>query len=163
MANHGGLIHFPVVCVTEGRRDIQRFPTRQDRQESRSPYKFHFLGSLGASRILENLSSLQHNYPLICEYPKFALMLSIGYQVLYCRTVVVVEVQQVENRENRIFWCGFGFHQDFCLGTVLPHWVMTSAFECRGGEETLEAVSPKSIFLKKSISTEPRLIINRLT
>ena len=31
---------------------------------------------------------------------------------------MVVEVQQLENRENRIFWCGFGFHQDFCLGTV---------------------------------------------
>ena len=28
---------------------------------------------------------------------------------------MVVEVQQLE---NRIFWCGFGFHQDFCIGTV---------------------------------------------
>ena len=25
---------------------------------------------------------------------------------------MVVEVQQLE---NRIFWCGFGFHQDFCI------------------------------------------------
>ena len=29
-----------------------------------------------------------------------------------------VEVQRIENRKNRIFWCGFGFHQDFCRGTV---------------------------------------------
>ena len=28
----------------------------------------------------------------------------------------MVEVQQVE---SRIFWCGFGFHEDFCIGTVL--------------------------------------------
>ena len=28
---------------------------------------------------------------------------------------MVVEVQQVE---NRIFWCGVGFHQHFCIGTV---------------------------------------------
>ena len=28
---------------------------------------------------------------------------------------MVVEVQQVE---NRIFWCGFGFHEFFCIGTV---------------------------------------------
>ena len=27
----------------------------------------------------------------------------------------MVEVQQVENRENRIFWLGFGF---FCIGAV---------------------------------------------
>ena len=31
---------------------------------------------------------------------------------------MVVEVQQLENRENRVFWCSFGFHQDFCIGTV---------------------------------------------
>ena len=28
---------------------------------------------------------------------------------------MVVEIQQIE---NRIFWCGFGFHEDFCIGTV---------------------------------------------
>ena len=28
---------------------------------------------------------------------------------------MVVEIQQIE---NRIFWCGFGIHQDFCVGTV---------------------------------------------
>ena len=32
---------------------------------------------------------------------------------------MVVEVRQIENRENHIFWCGFGFHQDFCTGIVL--------------------------------------------
>ena len=32
---------------------------------------------------------------------------------------MVVEVQQLENHENRVFWCGFGFHQDFCIGTVI--------------------------------------------
>ena len=25
------------------------------------------------------------------------------------------KIQQIE---SRIFWCGFGFHQDFCIGTV---------------------------------------------
>ena len=44
--------------------------------------------------------------------------LRVDYRVLYCRTVVVVEIQQIE---NRIFWCGFGFHEDFCIGTVLNY------------------------------------------
>ena len=30
----------------------------------------------------------------------------------------MVEVRQIENRENRIFWCGFGFH---CHGAITAH------------------------------------------
>ena len=44
--------------------------------------------------------------------------LGVDFRVLYCGTVVVIEIQQIENRENCIFWCGFGFHEDFCIGTV---------------------------------------------
>ena len=50
--------------------------------------------------------------------------MSISYRVLYCRTVVVLEVQQVE---NRIFWCGFGFHRLFASGSP---WSRPSLATC---------------------------------
>ena len=92
------------------------------------------LGGLGTSRIFEHLLWLQYNQYSVYGDPKlFEYELGISYQILYWRNVVVVEVQQLKNRENRIFWYGFGFHQDFCIGTVLSaateeaivKWILT--------------------------------------
>ena len=63
----------------------------------------------------------------------------MDYQVLYCGTVVVVEIQQIENRENRIFWCGF---EDFCIGTVrIPH---TTTLKGNTPRYILQAMVPRT-------------------
>ena len=55
---------------------------------------------------------------------------------------MVVEVQQVE---SRIYWCGFGFHQDFCIGTV------------HMGRMQTVVLAPKNLFLRSSVPPLLRL------
>ena len=55
---------------------------------------------------------------------------------------MVVEVQQVE---SRIYWYGFGFHQDFYLGTV------------HMGRMQTVVIAPKNPFLRSSVAPLLRL------
>ena len=84
----------PDLCLT---RVVKTEEILKDFKRAKTTKKVEFvwwnamLGGLGVPEIFECLSCLQYNY---VKAPSCSNVLSIDYRVLYCRTVVVVEVQR---------------------------------------------------------------------